>query len=230
MQIEIREAYSQYQFHNIYQKLQHFCIVELGGFYLDVIKDRQYTMQKNSVGRRSAQTAIYHILQAMTRWIAPILSFTAEEIWKYLPSSEAKEDSVFLAEYYLFPEINNTDNIDWQKIMLLRESVNKELETKRNLKEIGSGLEAAVNITAPDDIYAELLKLKDELRFVWITSQASIKKGNEINIQVSPIEFQKCVRCWHRREDVGANPEHTGICLRCVDNLPDGKGEERSYA
>lgn len=229
LQIEIREAYSYYQFHVIYQKLQHFCIVELGGFYLDVIKDRQYTMQKNSLGRRSAQTAIYHILQAMTRWIAPILSFTAEEIWQYLPQ-EKQEESVFLAEYYVFPKINYSDDIDWQKIMLLRESVNKELETKRNLKEIGSGLEADVHITAPDDMYTELLKLKDELRFVWITSQASIEKGDEINIQVSPIEFQKCARCWHRREDVGANTEHPDICLRCVDNLPDGKGEERRYA
>jgi len=229
LQIEIREAYSYYQFHVICQKLQHFCIVELGGFYLDVIKDRQYTMQKNSLGRRSAQTAIYHILQAMTRWIAPILSFTAEEIWQYLPY-EVKINSVFFAEYYVFPKIDHSDDIDWQKIMLLRESVNKELETKRNLKEIGSGLEAAVHITAPDDIYTELLKLKDELRFVWITSKASIERGDDIKIQVSPMEFQKCVRCWHRREDVGANTEHPDICLRCVDNLPEGKGEERYYA
>lgn len=228
LQEEIKVAYTDYQFHAIYQKLHNFCIVELGGFYLDIIKDRQYTMQQNSQGRRSAQTAIYHILQGLVRWIAPILSFTAEEIWSFMLAEKARLNSVFLAEYYNFPDIK-ADSINFDKIVLLREQVNRELEIKRNEKLIGSGLEAAVHITAPDEIYAELMKLKDELRFVWITSAATIAKGAELAITIKPLESKKCSRCWHRRDDVGKDA-HPDICVRCVDNLPDGKGESRHYA
>jgi len=227
LQTEIREAYEEYQFHLIYQKLHNFCVVELGGFYLDIIKDRQYTMQKNSIGRRSAQTAIYHVLQAMVRWMAPILSFTAEEIWSYMPGKQA--ESVFLSEWYTLPEINQV-SIDFDKILSLREEVNKKLEEKRNTKEIGSGLEANVKIIAPADIYHELIKLKDELRFVWITSGAALEKGDNLQIEVNGVSEKKCARCWHRRQDVGQDAAHPDICVRCVDNLPQGKGEERHYA
>jgi isoleucyl-tRNA synthetase len=229
LQEEIKLAYTEYQFHMIYQKLHNFCIVELGGFYLDIIKDRQYTMQKNSKGRRSAQTAIYHILQGLVRWIAPILSFTAEEIWSFMPADKTKLDSVFLAEYYNFPEIK-VDDIDFDKIVSLREQVNRELEVKRNEKLIGSGLEASVHITAPEDVYDELIKVKNELRFIWITSAATLEKGQTLEIKIYPMNATKCARCWHRRDDVGKDAAHPDICLRCVDNLPEGKGEDRHYA
>lgn len=229
LQSKIKQAYTEYQFHIIYQELHNFCIVELGGFYLDIIKDRQYTMQKNSRGRRSAQTVIYHILNALVRWVAPILSFTAEEIWSFMPNTAAKPESVFLTEYYHFPDFT-ADAINFDKLVVLRESVNRELEAKRNEKVIGSGLEAAVHIVAPEEYYVELAKLKDELRFVWITSTATIEKGSALKITVSGLASKKCSRCWHRREDVGQDKSHPDICTRCVDNLPDGKGEVRQYA
>ncbi|MDX2163834.1 MAG: isoleucine--tRNA ligase [Gammaproteobacteria bacterium] len=229
LQAKIKQAYTEYQFHIIYQELHNFCIVELGGFYLDIIKDRQYTMQKNSQGRRSAQTAIFHILNALVRWIAPILSFTAEEIWSFMPFAQDMPESVFLTEYYNFPEFT-VDNINFDKLVVLRESVNRELENKRNEKIIGSGLEAVVHILAPEEYYAELIKLKDELRFVWITSAATIEKASELKITVTGLDYKKCSRCWHRREDVGYDKSHSDICTRCVDNLPEGKGEVRQYA
>ncbi len=229
LQAKIKQAYTEYQFHIIYQELHNFCIVELGGFYLDIIKDRQYTMQQNSLGRRSAQTAIYHILNALVRWIAPILSFTSEEIWSFMPADKNKAESVFLAEYYEFPELT-ADEINFDLLVSLREQVNQQLEMKRNEKIIGSGLEAVVHIVAPQDYYAELIKLNDELRFVWITSAATIEKGAELKITVSGLEHKKCARCWHRREDVGHDHAHPEICTRCVDNLPNGKGEARQYA
>jgi len=227
LQADIREAYEEYQFHVIYQKLQHFCIVELGGFYLDVIKDRQYTMQKNSHGRRSAQTAIYHVLQAIVRWIAPILSFTAEEIWQYMPVEKNKLASVFLTEWYVFPELVS-DQFAWEDIMTWRTEVNKQLELKRNEGLIGSALEASVEITCKEPLYSYFTKMGDELRFALITSQATVKKGPKAII-VSPVNAPKCARCWHRREDVGSHQDHPDICARCVENLPDGAGETRLY-
>jgi isoleucyl-tRNA synthetase len=229
LQQKLCTAYAEYEFHTIYQELQNFCIVELGGFYLDVIKDRQYTMQKDSHGRRSAQTAIYHILQAMVRWIAPILSFTAEEIWNYLPRDGTKEKSVFLTEWYQFP-VMKTDDIAWHDILQLRMEVNKALEAQRNAGIIGSALEAMVVIIAPEKLYHELCKLNNELRFVWITSAAQIMKGDVLQIKVTPVNATKCARCWHRREDVGNDSNHPELCLRCVDNLPERKGEQRCYA
>ncbi len=227
LQTEIIEAYDQYQLHLIYQKLHNFCVADLGGFYLDVIKDRQYTMQKNSVGRRSAQTAIYHVLHMMVRWLAPILSFTAEEIWQFVP--DKNKESVFLTDWYKLPAIKPTA-LDWLKIIELRDQVNKEIEAKRNAGVVGSALEANVVITAPKALYEELIQLKNELRFVLIVSKASVVLGDQLAINISALSDVKCTRCWHRRDDVGIHAEHPEICGRCVDNLPDGKGEERFYA
>lgn len=227
LQTEIIDAYDQYQLHLIYQKIHNFCVNDLGGFYLDVIKDRQYTMQKNSVGRRSAQTAIYHVLHMMVRWLAPILSFTAEEIWQFVPNKD--KESIFLTDWYKLPAIESAV-IDWSKIIELRNQVNKEIEAQRNAGVIGSALEANVVITAPKELYEELAKLKNELRFVFIVSKTSVVLGDQLAIHVSALSDVKCARCWHRREDVGVHAEHPEICGRCVDNLPDGKGEERFYA
>lgn len=235
VQQEIITAYEQYEFHVVVQKLQNFCSVDLGSFYLDVIKDRQYTCKTDSVARRSAQTALYHVAQAMVRWMAPILSFTAEEIWGYL----CKDSSVFLSEWYVLPIIEGglISEDEWQQVIMLREASNKAIETLRQQNLVGSSLEANVTLFA-DDTWLKLLnKFGQDLRFVLITSQVTIKELSAsqeqtlpgIAIQVIATASPKCERCWHRREDVGMNVEHSTICSRCVENVV-GSGEERIVA
>lgn len=244
LQKEIEEAYQDYQFHMVYQKIHHFCSIDLGSFYLDVIKDRQYTGKTNGIPRRSAQTALYHIAEALVRWMAPIMSFTAEEIWQYLPGSHPK--SIFLTEWYRqFPEmlkdLGDFTNEFWQMILELREAVNKALEEARVAGLIGSGLEARVSLYCDPEIYHQLAKLQDELRFILITSSAKIYPLNEkpqdakqtsfpnLWVWVVPANQPKCVRCWHRREDVDQNKQYPGLCARCVENIA-GEGEQRYFA
>ncbi len=246
LQEDILQAYRTYQFHLIPQKIHHFCAVTLGGFYLDVIKDRQYTSQANSRARRSAQTAIYHLLAGFVRWIAPILSFTAEEIWQYIPGE--KTESVFLTTWYAFPQFSNkTNQMDqayWEKIRQVRDAVNHALEAQRKAGLIGSSLEAHVDLFCDDSLYDMLVLLGDELRFVLITSGASVsplsEKKNKTStvlatdidglfVCVTPLTDEKCVRCWHRRADVGVIAAHPGLCERCVENVV-GNGEVREYA
>ncbi len=238
LQQQVVEAYESHQFHQIYQKLHHYCVVTLGGFYLDIIKDRMYTCQKDSLARRSAQTAMYHIAESFTRWLSPILSFTAEEIWQHLPGERG--DTVFTEEWYTgLPESTNQDS-HWNDIISAREEVSKALENLRSKGDIGSSLDAEVEIYATAELRASLEKLEDELRFVLITSSARVfddasipadAESTEVEglaIRVSPSTHEKCVRCWHRREDVGANAEHAELCARCVENV-DGNGEARKY-
>jgi isoleucyl-tRNA synthetase len=229
IQNSVKEYYEKYTFHIIYQKIFDFCSQELGGFYLDVIKDRQYTMQKNSRGRRSAQTAIYHILQALVRWIAPILSFTAEEIWQYIPGNKNPK-SVLLTNWYELPSNKEDGHFSWHEVIELRYEVNKKIEEKRNEGAIGSALEAAVEIICNGDTYNNLKKLGEELRFALITSEVVVKEGQSLQITVNHITHAKCARCWHRRADVGVDKNHPEICGRCVKNLPEGEGEQRIYA
>ena len=256
LQIEIIDAYEDYQFHSIYQKLHNFCINDLGGFYLDVIKDRQYTLQKESVPRRSAQTALFYIAEAVVRWLAPILSFTAEDIWQYLPGK--REKTVFLNEWYLLPHSFANDSLEaiyqqwdrqayWNLLIQIRSEVNKAIEKRRIAGELGSSLEAEVElyVKANSELFKLLSSLKDELRFVLITSDVKLLtlsfpeqiarvKINEEELGISVISTVgskvKCVRCWHRRSDIGQDIEHPMLCQRCVDNLPGGKGEQRCYA
>jgi len=238
LQKELIEAYDAYSFHVVYQKLHHFCAMELGGLYLDIIKDRQYTCQTNSLARRSAQTALYHIVEALVRWFAPILSFTAEDIWRYMPGKRG--ESVLLeANWYdgLFPYTVDTNK--WEKIFAVREVVNKELEKLRVSETIGSSLDAEVDLYCDDVLYTQLTMLGDELRFVFITSYARVLPidtkpaeaiaGEDFWLQAKPSTHPKCVRCWHRREDVGTHSEHPELCGRCVENVI-GKGERRDYA
>jgi isoleucyl-tRNA synthetase len=256
LQAEIINAYEDYQFHTIYQKLHNFCINELGGFYLDIIKDRQYTLQKGSIPRRSAQTALFHIAEAMVRWLAPILSFTAEDIWQYLPGE--REKTVFLNEWYVLPLVFEQDPLNaiylhwdrqtyWNIIMQIRSEINKIIEKNRIAGELGSSLEAELELyVQPGSKLAVLLgALKEELRFVLITSDAKILarvppkeiplvKINEEMLGIKVISTLgskiKCIRCWHRRADVGQHAEHAALCQRCVANLPGGSGEQRYYA
>ena len=238
LQQEIIDAYESYQFHQIYQKLHHFCIVTLGSFYLDIIKDRMYTCKPDSLARRSAQTTMYHVAEAFTRWLSPILSFTAEEIWQYLPGP--RSESIFVEDWYEnLPESTKEDE-NWQKIIMVREEVSKKLEKLRVTGAIGSSLDAEVAIFASAELRQALDTLENELRFVFITSYADVHdaKGrpedtvtSEVEglfLKVLPSQHEKCIRCWHHTEDVGSNAAHAEICSRCVDNI-EGDGEIRKY-
>ena len=241
LQKEVLQAYEEFQFHLIYQKLHQFCVVDMGGFYLDVLKDRMYTMPTNSCARRSAQTTMFHILEALVRWLAPVLSFTAEEIWRHMPGK--RSDSVFLEKWHALPALPERplDMPFWNEVIAVRQAVAKELEKLRVAGNIGSGLDAEVDLYG-DDVWQERLRrLGDELRFVFITSYARVHGLDEktsgaveteikgLYVRVAPSAYPKCIRCWHHREDVGANVEHPQICGRCVQNVT-GPGETRSYA
>ena len=241
LQEEIITAYDEFQFHLIYQKLHNFCVRDMGGFYLDIIKDRIYTCPENSLSRRSAQTALYHIAEAFSRWIAPILSFTASEIWGFMPGE--RESSVFVAEWYSLPRLTDADVIsqaDWAAILQAKEAINKVIEDQRNQGVVKGSLGADIQLYAVPELYQSLAKLGDELRFVTITSKAtllSLEEGGDANesmleglkVGVQRSSAEKCVRCWHFIEDVGADAEHPEICGRCVTNLSD-TGESRRYA
>ena len=243
LQEQVVWAYQEFEFHQIYQKVHNFCSVDMGSFYLDIIKDRQYTTQENSVARRSAQSAMYHVISAMVRWFAPILTFTADEIWRAMPGGHG--DSVLLDQWYEFPamDLGGLDMGFWNEAMGVREAVSKELEKLRKAKTIGSSLAAEVTLYCDDALAGRLNGLGDELRFVLITSYATIApladkaadavqgewSGPELWIKAAPTGHTKCVRCWHHREDVGSHAEHPELCGRCVENVA-GDGETRNFA
>jgi isoleucyl-tRNA synthetase len=241
LHLEITAAYRDYQFHQIYQRIHNFCVVDLGGFYLDIIKDRLYTTPANSLARRSAQTALWHIAEAMVRWLAPILSFTAEEMWRFLPGQRAA--SVFLSTWYELPEAEPRA-IDWPLLMGLRASVALELEALRVAGRIGAPLQAEVEVYCSEALYPRLSALGDELRFLLITSAARVQRvaaapagaaaaaelpGGGVWLRVQPSAHKKCVRCWHHCADIGTVAEHPELCGRCVTNLSE-PGETRRYA
>jgi isoleucyl-tRNA synthetase len=226
---EVVTAYRDYQFHLVYQKVHGFCVVELGGCYLDVLKDRLYTTPPKSHARRSAQTAMYHIVEAMVRWLAPVLSFTAEEIWSHLPAR--REASVFHSVWHALPEVP-ADAIDWDALLALRGEVARDLERLREAGEIGSPLEAEVEIAVPAAEEGRYCALGDDLRFFFITSAARVVVDPSVSaatVRVKATAAPKCVRCWHRRDDVGQHADHPELCGRCVVNVA-GSGEERRYA
>ena len=214
----------------------------MGGFYLDIIKDRQYTTGRDSLIRRSGQTVMYHLVQMLVRWLAPIMSYTADEIWKHIPGD--KKISVFLEDWYE-NEIGDADselrNVRWETIISVRDEVNKQLEILRNNRTIGSSLDAEINIYCSKDLFDELNFVKDELKFVLISSSAKIypldKRSNEaletgipdLFMHAKKSEHEKCVRCWHRHESVGVNGSYETLCSRCVINITKN-GETRLYA
>ncbi len=242
LQAEIIEAFDAYQFHVIYQKLHNFCVVDMGGFYLDVIKDRQYTTQADSLARRSAQTALYRISEALVRWLAPILSFTADEIWQFLPGK--RSESVLMEEWYQgLGTLEGSEAMGrdfWERAMAVKVAVNKELEVQRAAGGVKGSLSAGVVLYCSDELLASLALLGDELRFVLITSGAELKPLSEavnavdteldgLKLTVVSSGHEKCARCWHHRADVGQHPEHVELCGRCIDNI-EGAGEQRRYA
>jgi isoleucyl-tRNA synthetase len=240
LQGEIRQAYDEYQFHVIFQKLHNFCVVTLSSFYLDIVKDRMYTMRRDCAARRSAQTAMYHVAEAFTRWLAPILSFTAEEIWRYLPGQ--RSTSVFLEEWYPYLEPYPAErNESWQGIMAVREAAARELEKLRVAGGIGASLDAELDIWCNGELREALERVSDELRFVFITSAArlggdaerpadAVPGGPEnLWLRAVPSTHAKCARCWHHRDDVGKDAKHPLLCGRCVENV-EGAGEVRRFA
>ena len=227
----VGDHYPRYAFHYAVQDIVHFCADEMGAFYLDILKDRLYTMKADSRGRRSAQTALYHITRSLILGISPILCFTAEEAWEILAGGT--EDSVLYHTLHEFPSMPETVEAElakkWQAVREVREAVNKEIETKRAAEVVGSSWQAAVSITAPEPTYGYLRALGEELRFVLMVSKVSVSEGEALNIVVDKAEGEKCERCWHYLPDVGSNPAHPCLCARCIDNV-EGKGEERLLA
>jgi isoleucyl-tRNA synthetase len=255
LQDEIVAAYRDFAFHLIYQKIHNFCVVDLGGFYLDVIKDRLYTTRREGDARRSAQTALYWLAEALVRWLAPVLSFTAEEIWRHLPGERA--ESVFFATWAELPTGRTPaadrsptgTTIDWSQVLEVRGALLRELERLRVAERIGAPLDANVDLYCADDVLRALQPLADELRFALIVSSARVHPAAERSaeavaaegfapdgagqprlwIDARPATAVKCVRCWHKRDDVGSDARHPELCGRCATNV-EGPGETRLYA
>jgi len=241
LQDEIVSAYRDYQFHLIYHKIHNFCVNDLGGFYLDITKDRQYTCQANSRARRSAQTATLHIAEALVRWLAPVLSFTADEIWQHLPGE--RSESVLLETWY--PQLlrlradEAVTSAQWELIIKARTAVGKVLEQMRQAGQIGAALDAELVLACAGPLYEALQALQDELRFVLIVSSAELVQVapadalttelEGLSVAISVSAHAKCVRCWHHRDDVGVDAAHPELCGRCVTNVT-GAGESRRFA
>ena len=243
LQKQLLEAYDNYQFHSVVQKLMHFCSIELGSFYLDIIKDRQYTAKSDGLARRSCQTALHHIAEALVRWMAPICSFTAQEIWGLLPGERG--EYVFTESWYEgfsdFAGVSDTENEFWMQLLDVRDTVNQALEQSRRDDVIGGSLQAEVTLYADDKLATSLNRLGEELRFALLTSEARVEAldnapANAVKaeklalaVEVKQSAYKKCERCWHHREEVGTLPAHDDLCQRCVTNI-DGEGEERRFA
>ena len=243
LQDQVIDHYSEYNFLNVYQKVHNFCVIELGGFYLDIVKDRQYTCKPDSLARRSTQSAMFYLVQQLARIIAPILSFTADEIWQNIPGQ--RTDSVFLSEFadgeLAITESEQFPDSFWQRVMEVKSAVNKELENQRAQKLIGSGLSAEITLYCDDQLSAQLSQLGQELRFALIVSKVQVlpldQAGAEavdtelagLKLNVASSQFEKCERCWHHSETVGQDDQHPTLCTRCVENI-SGEGEERLYA
>lgn len=243
LQQDVIGGYEVYHFQQIYQKVHHFCAMDLGSFYLDIVKDRQYTSKTDGLARRSAQTAMYHVIEALSRWLAPITSYTADELWQFIPGK--RSDSIFLETWYeeLF-ELDadaTMDRVFWEKIMLVRTAVSKEIEKVRATGDIGSSLNAEVELYCNEEYFNVLNLLSSELHFIFITSGASLvdqkfcpddaidTEIEGIRLKVTASEHEKCTRCWHQRYDVGEHKEHPELCGRCVENI-EGDGEIRHFA
>ena len=228
LQKEITALYESYSYHKATQKIHNFCVNELGGIYLDIVKDRLYTCKNDSLARRSCQTSLDFILNVLVRQIAPILSYTAEEIWQTSNRLNDQEKSVFLSNFDTF-EIESESIInqsEWKRIFEIKDAVNQSIEEMRNDNKLKGSLDSVVNIQATSNDFQILSKLGDELHFLFISSEAKVKEGNTFKIKVTTSKNAKCVRCWHRDLSVGSIQEHPELCNRCIDNI-ENDGEQR---
>ena len=243
VQQAVTAAYERHDYPEVVQRVQNFCTNEMGSLYLDITKDRLYTMRRDSRGRRSAQTAMAHVVEAMARWLAPILSFTAEEIWRHIPGEHG--ESVLFETWYAdlaATQATAEQRSFWADLLGLRSDVARLLEGMRNAGALGSSLQAEVTVYADAATRARYAEVADELRFFFITSKFDFADvdarpadavraeavGAEVWIAARASEATKCIRCWHHVADVGANPEHPEICGRCIDNV-EGAGEDRRW-
>ena len=242
-QEELLKCYEEYDFHKVVQLLMNFCSIELGSFYLDIIKDRQYTAKADSAARRSCQSALYVIAESLIRWIAPILSFTAQEAWEQMPGK--RDEFVFTSKWYenlqKLDESSSFNSDYWQRMLAFRNEANKAIETARNNGVIGGSLEAVVTIYADGQLKEDLKKIEKELCFVLITSKAVVADGaapenafksevlENCSFTVEKSQAKKCERCWHYEDSVDADPQYPGLCKRCVENI-NTDGEVRLFA
>jgi isoleucyl-tRNA synthetase len=227
-QAEVLAHYEVYEFHPVVAKLQVYCSEDLGAFYLDILKDRLYTTAPKSAARRSAQTALWHLTHAMLRWMAPFLSFTAEEAWKVF--APGGSPTIFTETYCDVAGWQDEALLSkWSRIRAIRDTVNKEIEDVRSRGQVGSSLQAEVIIRADAADRALLESLGEDLKFVMITSKATIEPADALSVGALPSTATKCERCWHWRDDVGVDPAHPTICGRCTSNL-HGAGERRTVA
>jgi isoleucyl-tRNA synthetase len=227
LQADIRAHFDKYEFHPVVSKLQIYCSEDLGAFYLDVLKDRLYTTAPKSLARRSAQTALYRITHGMLRWMAPFLSFTAEEAWTTFGTSE----SIFLETFSDFGAADAALLAKWHDIIQVRDIANKKIEEKRADGQVGASLQAELLIECDSPVYEELKSLGEDLKFIFITSKVTLKQvaGKGLTVTVNASQATKCERCWHYVDDVGSDAAHPTICGRCVSNL-HGAGETRLVA
>ena len=230
LQEDVLQLYESYSYHNVVQKIHNFCVNELGGIYLDIVKDRLYTCKDSSLARQSCQTSLNYVLNTMVRLTAPILSFTSEEIWQTHPSLKGQNESIFLSKYFESKQEGECviSSSDWARIFEIKDIVNQSIERLRNENKLKGSLDSNVIISANEEDKSILDKLGPELHFVFISSQASVIDGDTLSIQIDQISDEKCTRCWHRDSTVGESKDHPEICSRCEENI-DQSGESRSF-
>lgn len=230
LQEDVLQLYESYSYHNVVQKIHNFCVNELGGIYLDIVKDRLYTCKDSSLARQSCQTSLNYVLNTMVRLTAPILSFTSEEIWQTHPSLKGQNESIFLSKYFKSKQEGECviSSSDWARIFEIKDIVNQSIERLRNENKLKGSLDSNVIISANEEDKSILDKLGPELHFVFISSQASVIDGDTLSIQIDQISNEKCTRCWHRDSTVGESKDHPEICSRCEENI-DQLGESRSF-
>ena len=230
LQEQVLNLYNNYAYHKAVQAIHNFCVNELGGIYLDIVKDRLYTSNTDSLARRSCQTSLEALLNILIRLIAPVLSYTAEEIWQSSSNLNNQEESVFLSNYFNNENKGKLEisSEEWQRLFEIKDSVNQSIEQLRNDNKLKGSLDAVVSIEANNADFSILDKLGTELHFLFISSEANIKKGNSLKITITNSEHEKCTRCWHRDITVGKNDLHKEICQRCITNISE-EGEQRSF-
>ncbi len=230
LQNDVLKLYESYSYHKAIQKIHNFCVNELGGVYLDIVKDRLYTCKSDSNARRSCQTSLDFLLNILVRLIAPVLSYTAEEIWQTSERLSSQEESVFLSNYDI-SEIDYQSSIkesDWNRIFEIKDAVNQSIEEMRSENKLKGSLDSIVNINANEEDLKVLKKLGNELHFLFISSEASVEKSKSFKIKINSSKNPKCTRCWHRHASVGTSKEHPELCYRCIENIDDN-GEQRSF-
>ena len=230
LQEDVLKLYESYSYHNVVQKIHNFCVNELGGIYLDIVKDRLYTCKDSSHARQSCQTSLNYVLNTMVRLTAPILSFTSEEIWQTHSSLKGQNESIFLSKYFESKQEGECviSSSDWARIFEIKDIVNQSIERLRNENKLKGSLDSNVIISANEEDKSILDKLGPELHFVFISSQASVIDGDTLSIQIDQMSDEKCTRCWHRDSTVGESKDHPEICSRCEENI-DQSGESRSF-